>query len=161
MAHDNKPGEVETHFEPLMVAGRSDPAGLLRVTAPFDQQLIAEVETCDGSHIDDALRTAHALFRNRDAWIALHDRIGILERTAAQMVEDHEQLTLLATREGGKPLCDSRFKTMYATPRFWHKVCFSGISPSSFTMKMWGAVCFNSSVKSNIPEPFEINACST
>jgi len=114
MPHDPQPGVAETFFAPLMVAGRSDPAGLLRVTAPFDQQLIAEVETCDGSHIDDALRTAHTLFRNRDAWIALHDRIGILERTAAQMGEDHEHLTLLATREGGKPLCDSQIEVTRA-----------------------------------------------
>ena len=114
MPHDDKSVAAETPIAPLMVAERSDPAGLLRVTAPFDQQLIAEVETCDGSHIDDALRTAHALFRDRDAWIALHERIGILERAAAQMAKDQEELALLATREGGKPLCDSQIEVTRA-----------------------------------------------
>ena len=114
MAHNSKSGNEGIFFEPLMVAGRNDPAGLLRVTAPFDQQLIGEVETCDSSHIDDALRTAHARFRNRDAWLALDERIGILERAAVQMAEDHEKLTLLATREGGKPLSDSRIEVTRA-----------------------------------------------
>ena len=114
MTQNIKSGNEGVFFEPLMVAGRNDPAGLLRVTAPFDQQLIGEVETCDSSHIDDALRTAHALFRNRDAWLALDERIGILERAAVQMAEDHEKLTLLATREGGKPLSDSRIEVTRA-----------------------------------------------
>jgi acyl-CoA reductase-like NAD-dependent aldehyde dehydrogenase len=101
-------------YEPLMVAQRADAAGVLRVTSPFDQKLIAEVETCDLTHVDDALRTAHALFRNRDTWISLHERIRILERTAARMATDHASLALLAAREGGKPLRDSRVEVTRA-----------------------------------------------
>ncbi len=100
--------------EPLMIDGRSDPAGILRVTAPFDQTLIAEVETCDLTHIDDALQTAYGLFRDRDSWIPLHDRIDILARAVGQMTKDHAELTLLAAREGGKPLCDSQVEVMRA-----------------------------------------------
>ncbi len=100
--------------EPLMIAERSKPAGILRVTAPFDQKLIAEVETCNLTHIDDALRTAHALFRDRDAWISLADRIGVLERAANTMTENHADLTLLAAREGGKPLRDSQVEVTRA-----------------------------------------------
>jgi acyl-CoA reductase-like NAD-dependent aldehyde dehydrogenase len=85
--------------EPLMVEKSSAAAGILRVTAPFDEKLIAEVETCDSTHVDDALGTAHALFRNRDAWISLHERIGILERAAAQMALDHAALTQLRTAQ--------------------------------------------------------------
>jgi acyl-CoA reductase-like NAD-dependent aldehyde dehydrogenase len=114
MEHMTDSGEAGILFEPLMVAEGSNPAGILPVRAPFDQKLIAEVETCDWEHIDGALRAAHMLFRNRDSWIALHDRIGILERTAAQMTNDHEALTLLATREGGKPLCDSQIEVTRA-----------------------------------------------
>ncbi len=100
--------------EPLMIVGRSDPAGILRVTAPFDQKLIAEVETCDQTHVDDALQSAHALFRNRDAWLPLHQRVDILSRAAGQMENDHAQLALLAAREGGKPLADSRVEVTRA-----------------------------------------------
>jgi len=60
------------------------------------------------------LRTAHALFRNRDAWMPVHERIGILERAAGQMAEDHASLTLLAAREGGKPLRDSQVEVTRA-----------------------------------------------
>ncbi len=100
--------------EPLMVAEPSDAAGILRVTAPFDQKLIAEVETCDSTHVEDALRTAHALFRDRESWLSLHERIGILERTIEQMVKDQKSLTLLAAREGGKPLRDTQVEVTRA-----------------------------------------------
>jgi len=102
------------HFEPLMLAEPSDAAGTLCVMAPFDQQAIAEVETCDLAHVDGALRVAHKLFRNRDAWIPLHERIGILERTAEYMLQDHADLTLQAAREGGKPLRDSEVEVTRA-----------------------------------------------
>lgn len=97
-------------FEPLMLAEPSDAAGTLSVTAPFDQRVIAEVETCDLAHVDGALRVAHKLFRNRDSWISLADRIEILELTVQHMVRDAEDLALLAAREGGKPLGDSRIE---------------------------------------------------
>ena len=99
---------------PLLVAERAEPAGLLRVTAPWDRAPIGAVETGDASHVDAALGTAHALYRDRDAWLALHDRIGMLERAAARMANEHDALTLLATREGGKPLCDTEVEVTRA-----------------------------------------------
>jgi len=101
-------------FEPLMLAERSAAAGILRVASPFDQKPIAEVETSDSTHVDEALRVAQTLFRDRDAWIPLHERIGILERTAERMAKDHADLALLAAREGGKPLRDSQVEVTRA-----------------------------------------------
>ena len=97
-------------YEPLMLAEPSDAAGTLHVTAPFDQQIIAEVETCDLAHVDGALRVAQKLFRNRDGWISLHERINILERAVEFMIEERSQLALVAAREGGKPLRDSQIE---------------------------------------------------
>lgn len=114
MQHLAESDESGIPYEPLMVAERSDAAGILRVTSPFDQQPIAEVETCDSTHVDNALRVAHTLFRDRDAWIPLHGRIGILEQTAEQMAKDHASLALLAAREGGKPLRDSELEVTRA-----------------------------------------------
>ena len=81
MQHLTDSAAAGVGLEPLMLAEQSEAAGTLSVTAPFDQQVIAEVETCDLAHVDGALRVAHKLFRNRDSWISLADRIEILERT--------------------------------------------------------------------------------
>ena len=50
---------------------------------------------------------AYALYRNRDAWLPLHERSTILERAAVIMTEHQDLLALEAAREGGKPLLDS------------------------------------------------------
>ncbi len=97
-------------YEPLMLAEPSDAEGTLHVTAPFDQKIIAEVETCNLTHVDSALRVAQKLFRNRDGWIPLHERITILERTVKFMIEERSQLALAAAQEGGKPLRDSQIE---------------------------------------------------
>lgn len=114
MQHLKGVEETEVLHEPLMLAEPSAPAGLLEVRSPYDQQVIAEVETADAQHVDKALRTAHELFRDRDAWIPLHQRIGILERTAALMRSHRADLALLAAHEGGKPLRDSQVEVMRA-----------------------------------------------
>jgi acyl-CoA reductase-like NAD-dependent aldehyde dehydrogenase len=108
------PDQSGVLFEPLMLAEASNAAGVLRVTAPFDQSLIAEVETCDSTHVDHALEIAHALFRDRDSWLPLHERIAILERAAARMAKDYSALTMLAAREGGKPLGDTQVEVTRA-----------------------------------------------
>jgi len=91
----------------LMIAGPEKPAGSLTVTAPYDGETIAEVPTGDEHHVDAALDAANALYRDRNAWIPLHERIGILERVADIMSGQKEELTLLAASEGGKPYKDS------------------------------------------------------
>jgi acyl-CoA reductase-like NAD-dependent aldehyde dehydrogenase len=91
----------------LMIAGPAKPAGSLQVLAPYDGSTIAEVATGDERHVDAALTAAHALYRDRKAWIPLHERINILQRVADIMAGQKEVLTLLAAREGGKPYNDS------------------------------------------------------
>ncbi len=114
MQHLTKSDEPEFLFEPLMLAERSDAAGILQVRSAYDHQVIAEVETADATHVDKALQIAHKLFRDRDAWISLHERIGILERAADLMKQNHSGLTLLAARKGGKPLRDSQVEVTRA-----------------------------------------------
>lgn len=114
MQHLAKSKETGILYEPLMLAEQSNAAGILKVSSPYDQQVIAEVETADVKHVDKALQIARKLFRDRDAWISLPERIGILERTAELMTGDHASLTLLAAREGGKPLRDSQVEVTRA-----------------------------------------------
>ena len=98
---------MNAHHNPLL-AHEPQPAGRLEVRAPFDDSMIATVDTCGAEDVDRALATAHALYRDRDAWLPLAERIRILERAAARVQEQAEDLALVAAREGGKPLADSR-----------------------------------------------------
>lgn len=94
------------HWPQMLVTTR-EPIGTLEVTSPFNGEKISTVETSGQDHVSDALETAYQLFRQRDQWLPLHERIGVLERTARIMVKDHFSLAQLASNEGGKPLRDS------------------------------------------------------
>lgn len=91
-----------------MVPGATPTAQVLEVHAPFDDSPIATVATLDRAGIERALATAHDRFADRAAWLPAARRIDILNRIAALMEQHAERLTLLAAREGGKPLIDSR-----------------------------------------------------
>ncbi len=93
---------------PLMIPGSATNDGYLKVFAPFDNSLIAEVEAADNAATDRALQTAYALYKNRDAWLKPAKRIEVLTKTAAIMQKRAEKLALEAAREGGKPLLDSQ-----------------------------------------------------
>ena len=93
---------------PLLIASERPAAGTTTVTAPYDGAPIAELDTGDTQHVNAALTIAHGLYRDRDAWLSLAQRIEILEQTASMMAECVETLAVEAAREGGKPLIDSR-----------------------------------------------------
>lgn len=91
-----------------MVPGAQPDARPAEVVAPFDGALIATVEQVNRTGVQQALATADALFRNRDAWLRPARRIEILRRAAAIMEGRRDELAREAAREGGKPLIDSR-----------------------------------------------------
>lgn len=97
-----------------MLIGNHPPAGAIEVIAPFDQTLIANIETSDAMAVDHALNTASQLFHDHSRWLPASQRIEILEKTAAIMTERAEALALEAAREGGKPLLDSRIEVTRA-----------------------------------------------
>ncbi len=97
-----------------MIAAELPAVGAETVYAPYDGQAIAEVETGDQHHVEAALAAAEGMFGDRDAWLPVHERVAILERTAALMSGKAEELALLAAREGGKPLIDSRVEVARA-----------------------------------------------
>ncbi len=92
---------------PLMIESNAAAVGTLTVRSPYDGRILAEAATGSSIHVDDALTTAHAQFRNRNAWLPIPERIAILERTAELMRSQADELALLAAGEGGKPLSDS------------------------------------------------------
>ena len=98
----------------LLIPGAAAAAGVVQVYAPYDRSSLAEVEAGDESHVGTALSNASALFADKDGWLPLHERIAILERAAKLMSEQHEELSMGAAREGGKPLIDSRIEVTRA-----------------------------------------------
>ena len=97
---------MTAHFD-LMIPGASPAPSPLEVHAPWDGALIATVETADSAAVEQALSTAHKLYRDRTAWLSAAERIQILQKTATLMQAQRETLAVEAAREGGKPLPDS------------------------------------------------------
>ncbi len=100
------------HFK-LLVPGAT-PSGELDVIAPFDGAHIATIETGGSDAVDIALRTADALYRDKNNWLDAETRINILDKTADIMQSRFEELAVEAAREGGKPLIDSRVEVARA-----------------------------------------------
>jgi acyl-CoA reductase-like NAD-dependent aldehyde dehydrogenase len=82
-------------------------AGLADVRSPYSGNVLAQVKTGGSAHAEAALSTAYRLFRTRQDWLAIPERVAILNRLADLMDEQRDELALLAASEGGKPLQDS------------------------------------------------------
>ena len=92
----------------LMIRTTRAAAGELVVRSPFDGRELDRVPTAGPDHVDDAMSVAHALFRDRDTWLSVPERVQILTKAAAVMESQVEELALLAASEGGKPYLDSK-----------------------------------------------------
>ncbi|MEM1411105.1 MAG: aldehyde dehydrogenase family protein, partial [Pseudomonadota bacterium] len=90
-------------------------ADMLTVTSPHDGSTVGEVPLTGAVGVERALKTAFALYRDRDGWLPLHKRVDILQRLAELMASQEEDLARLAAAEGGKPLVDSRVEASRAT----------------------------------------------
>ena len=88
--------------------------GALTVTSPFDGRELAVLETGGVEHVNDAMSSAHGLFRDRNGWLPIPKRVEILNRAAEIMASEVEELTLLAASEGGKPYADSKVEVIRA-----------------------------------------------
>lgn len=97
----------------LMIPG-AESAGKHKVISPYDGSVIGSCELAGAEAISIALDTAASLFANRHRWLGGAERIRILEKTAAIMLERFEHLACEAAREGGKPLVDSRIEVTRA-----------------------------------------------
>jgi len=98
---------LSTHY-PLLIPGLADKKrNSLTVTAPFDDSVIASLDTADSDDVEKALSTANALFNDKSKWLSASKRIDILNNTAKIMREQFDELVLEAAREGGKPYNDT------------------------------------------------------
>lgn len=87
----------------LMITSNRPPVGELLVSSPYDGRELNRVATAGPEHVDDALSVAQALFRDRNRWLSIPERLAILDKTAAIMAADIEALTLLAAGEAANP----------------------------------------------------------
>ena len=78
------------------------------VYSPYDRRVLGEVPVANEAAVERALQTAADLHANKAGWLAVHERVQILERTIEIMRARQEELALQAANEGGKPLIDSR-----------------------------------------------------
>ncbi|WP_293001848.1 aldehyde dehydrogenase family protein [Nevskia sp.] len=108
------------HFG-LMIPGAVSSSAAYTVEAPFDRAPIATVQTADATCVQQALIVASTLYKHRDAWIPLAERLAILDRAGAIMKSRAEELAVEAAREGGKPLIDSRVEVARAIDSL--KIC--------------------------------------
>ncbi len=86
----------------------------LTVRRPHDQTPIKELSMDSSAAVMNALDRAHRLFGDSSRWLEPHQRIAILDNTAALMQEQVETLTRIALEEGGKPCQDSRAEVLRA-----------------------------------------------
>ena len=87
---------------------------MLRITSPYDLSLIKEISLDGKKEVENALSIAHSLFQDQDNWLKPHERISILKRVVRLMEGQVEELTELASKEGGKPLNDSKVEVLRA-----------------------------------------------
>ena len=101
---------LTTHYA-LMIAGHTaEMHDKITVTAPYDNRVLATLDTADSSAVETAVATASALFKDKSKWLSATERITILEKTAALMREQFNELVMEAASEGGKPFNDSRIE---------------------------------------------------
>lgn len=97
-----------------MLESSKPAAGCLSVTSPFDGRELEQVGTAGPDHVEDTLSAAYGRYRDRDSWLSAPKRIEILDKTAAIMSGQIEELTMLAASEGGKPYSDSKVEVIRA-----------------------------------------------
>ena len=86
----------------------------LRVTSPFNGELIQTVALCNAEDAERKLSAASQLFHDRDGWLEHHERTAILTKLAALVEAEADDFAMLIAKEGGKPLVDARVEVARA-----------------------------------------------
>jgi acyl-CoA reductase-like NAD-dependent aldehyde dehydrogenase len=86
----------------------------MRVTQPYDGELLAEIPVDSAADVEAKLERGAQIFSDRANWLPAYERIDILRRLARLVEDDHDVLSMLIAREGGKPLADARVEVTRA-----------------------------------------------
>ncbi len=80
------------------------------VVSPFNGHHLQDITLASKKDVDNALDLAKKIYDNQDNWLHKYERVAILEKTVKIMSSRIEELTILATQEGGKPYTDSKIE---------------------------------------------------
>jgi acyl-CoA reductase-like NAD-dependent aldehyde dehydrogenase len=80
---------------------------MIKIHAPFDGELIAELPATTEQQVEQAMATAYSLYRNRKGWLKKAQRIEILKKAATIIAGRREELARLVAQESGKPFKDA------------------------------------------------------
>lgn len=86
----------------------------ITINSPFNGAVIDTIEMHDLDDANTMLKAASALFKNREAWLAHHERTVILKKLASLVEAEAEQFAMLIAKEGGKPIIDARIEVTRA-----------------------------------------------
>jgi acyl-CoA reductase-like NAD-dependent aldehyde dehydrogenase len=86
----------------------------LDVISPFNGELIDTVPLQTLDDANNMLKTASALFKDKDSWLEHHERTAILKKLANLVEAEAEQFAILIAKEGGKPIIDARVEVARA-----------------------------------------------
>ena len=79
----------------------------MNILSPFNFSIVGSVELDSAKQVEDKLIQGKKLSREFPQGLPKQERIAILERVVAIMKSRTEELAILATNEGGKPIQDS------------------------------------------------------
>jgi len=79
----------------------------MNILSPFDFSVIGSIELDSAAEVEEKIILGKKLSQNFPQGLPTHERIAILERVVAIMKSRTEELAILATNEGGKPIQDS------------------------------------------------------
>jgi len=86
----------------------------LLVYSPYTREQIDSIPMHDSQDAENMIATAYAVFKDSKQYIPYHERIAILERLIPMLENSIEALTIIATKEGGKPYLDSKVEVLRA-----------------------------------------------
>ena len=112
------------HFDPI-IPGIESALDSRMVHSPFNNKVVGSCSISNASHVNQALENAQKLFNDRSKWLKRTERISILKRLIALMHKNFDDLAVTATREGGKPMVDSRVEVERAIEGV--ELCIEGI----------------------------------
>src|SRR3990167_4175930 len=81
---------------------------VLTVFSPYNESKIKDLPFMSEKEALSALHMAHEVFLDKNNWLKPYERRAILEKLITLMQNQRDRLAMDATREGGKPLMDSR-----------------------------------------------------
>ncbi|WP_310620355.1 aldehyde dehydrogenase family protein [Flexibacterium corallicola] len=113
------------------------------VKNPSTGKVLAQVAFTLQAELEEVLERAYALFKNKKNWLALHQRVEILEKLAVSIRDSRRDLAILIAREGGKPLTDALVEVDRAV--LGVKRCVEVISSDQGSVVPLGAHAFSAS----------------